>query len=169
MTFLNNSKRRQNNHLLLDRVLRKCFNGRWNKYFTPAIKVVYWISPSGFDDVHGGFGFWVRKGGGASLLGFTKAFELVIANSCFPKKEGHLVSFRSAVTKTQINYLLLGKGDRDLCKNCKVILGTLIPNISSWRWIWRLRGRGRRWPHLSCRGSNRVAWPLPELGRRGRG
>ncbi|KAG5600114.1 hypothetical protein H5410_031484, partial [Solanum commersonii] len=44
---------------------------------------------NGFDDVHGGFGFGERNGGGTSLLDFAKAFELVIANSCFPKKENH--------------------------------------------------------------------------------
>ncbi|KAG5591071.1 hypothetical protein H5410_041585 [Solanum commersonii] len=76
---------------------------------------------SGFDDVHGGFGFGVRNGGGTSLLDFAKAFELVIANSCFPKKENHLVTFRSPVAKTQIDYLLLRKGDRGLFKDCKVI------------------------------------------------
>ncbi|KAH0664891.1 hypothetical protein KY285_026097 [Solanum tuberosum] len=51
----------------------------------------------------------------------AKAFELVIANSCFPKKENHLVTFRSSVAKTQIDYLLLRKGDRGLVKDCKVI------------------------------------------------
>ncbi|KAG5608981.1 hypothetical protein H5410_020262 [Solanum commersonii] len=35
---------------------------------------------NGFDDVHGGFGFGERNGGGTSLLDFAKAFELVIAN-----------------------------------------------------------------------------------------
>ncbi|KAG5602889.1 hypothetical protein H5410_034259 [Solanum commersonii] len=76
---------------------------------------------SGFDDVHGGFGFRERNGGETSLLDFAKAFELVIANSCFPKKENHMVTFRSSVAKTQIDYLLLRKGDRCLCKDCKVI------------------------------------------------
>ncbi|WMV36648.1 hypothetical protein MTR67_030033 [Solanum verrucosum] len=76
---------------------------------------------SGFDDVHGGFGFGERNGGGTSLLDFAKAFELVIVNSCFPKKENHLVTFRSSIAKTQIDYLLLRKGDRGLCKDCKVI------------------------------------------------
>ncbi|KAH0668323.1 hypothetical protein KY285_029529 [Solanum tuberosum] len=76
---------------------------------------------SGFDDVHGGFGFGERNGGGTSLLDFAKAFELVIANSCFPKKENHLVTFRSSIAKTQIDYLLLRKGDRGCCKDCKVI------------------------------------------------
>ncbi|WMV47915.1 hypothetical protein MTR67_041300 [Solanum verrucosum] len=76
---------------------------------------------SGFDDVHGGFGFGERNRGGTSFLDFAKAFELVIANSCFPKKENHLVTFRSPVAKTQIDYLLLRKGDRGLFKDCKVI------------------------------------------------
>ncbi|XP_049410398.1 uncharacterized protein LOC125873518 [Solanum stenotomum] len=31
---------------------------------------------NGFDDVHGGFGFGERNGGGSSLLDFAKAFEL---------------------------------------------------------------------------------------------
>ncbi|KAG5591784.1 hypothetical protein H5410_042298, partial [Solanum commersonii] len=76
---------------------------------------------NGFDHVHGGFGFGERNGGGTSLLDFAKAFELVIANSCFSKKENHLVTFRSSVAKTQIDYFLLKKGDRGLCKDCKVI------------------------------------------------
>ncbi|KAG5589991.1 hypothetical protein H5410_040505 [Solanum commersonii] len=76
---------------------------------------------NGFDDVHGGFGFGERNGGGTSLLDFAKAFELVIANSCFLKKENHLVTFRSSVAKTQIDYFILRNGDRGLFKDCKVI------------------------------------------------
>ncbi|PHT48085.1 Phosphoenolpyruvate carboxylase 4 [Capsicum baccatum] len=41
--------------------------------------------------------------------------------SKFPKKEEHLVTFCSSVAKTQIDFLLLRKGDRALCKDCKVI------------------------------------------------
>ncbi|KAG5573068.1 hypothetical protein H5410_062834 [Solanum commersonii] len=76
---------------------------------------------NGFDDVHGSFGVGGRNGGGTSLLDFAKAFELVIANSCFSKKENHMVTYRSSVAKTQIDYLLLRKGDKGLCKDCKVI------------------------------------------------
>ncbi|XP_059292484.1 uncharacterized protein LOC132045935 [Lycium ferocissimum] len=75
----------------------------------------------GYDEVHGGFGFGDRNGGGVSLLDFAKAFELVVANSCFPKKEEHLVTFRSSVAATQIDFLLLRKDDKGLCKDCKVI------------------------------------------------
>ncbi|XP_070004187.1 uncharacterized protein LOC142163481 [Nicotiana tabacum] len=71
--------------------------------------------------MHGGFGFGVRNEGGTSLLDFSKAFDLVLANSCFYKREDHLVTFRSKVAWTQIDYLLLRRGDRGLCTDCKVI------------------------------------------------
>lgn len=34
-------------------------------------------------------------------------------NLNFPNKEKHLITFNSSVSKTQIDYLLLSKGDRD--------------------------------------------------------
>nr|XP_009803700.1 PREDICTED: craniofacial development protein 2-like [Nicotiana sylvestris] len=74
-----------------------------------------------YDGMHGGFGFGVRNGGGTSLLDCYKAFDLVIANSCFPKREEHLVTFRSSLAKPQIDYLLLRKCSRSLCMDYKVI------------------------------------------------
>nr|XP_016482734.1 PREDICTED: uncharacterized protein LOC107803508 [Nicotiana tabacum] len=64
----------------------KLFIGR---NFKGHIRVMY----VGYDDVHGGFGFGDRNGGGTSLLHFARAFDLVIANSSFPKKREHLVTF----------------------------------------------------------------------------
>ncbi|XP_070048848.1 uncharacterized protein [Nicotiana tomentosiformis] len=78
-------------------------------------------SSSGYSEVHGGFGCGVRNGGGTSLVDFTRAFELVIVNSIFPKKEEHLITFQSMVAKTQIDYLLLRRCDKGLCEDCKVI------------------------------------------------
>ncbi|XP_059279413.1 uncharacterized protein LOC132033452 [Lycium ferocissimum] len=75
----------------------------------------------GYDGVHGGFGFGDRNGGGVSLLDFAKAFGLVVANSSFPKKEEHLVTFRSSVAVMRIDFWLLRKDDKGLCKDCKVI------------------------------------------------
>ncbi|XP_059277895.1 uncharacterized protein LOC132032123 [Lycium ferocissimum] len=74
----------------------------------------------GYDEVRR---IWLRdkNGGGVSLLDFAKAFGLVVANSCFPKKKEHLVTFRSSVVATQIDFLLLRKDDKGLCKDCKVI------------------------------------------------
>ncbi|KAF3659980.1 hypothetical protein FXO37_13722 [Capsicum annuum] len=73
----------------------------------------------GYDDVHGGFGFRVRNDEGAALLEFARAFRLVVVNSSLPKKEEHLVTFRSRVAKTQIDFLLLRKKYRASCKDCK--------------------------------------------------
>ncbi|KAF3647160.1 putative peroxisomal 2,4-dienoyl-CoA reductase-like [Capsicum annuum] len=79
------------------------------------------ILPGGYDDVHGGFGFGDRDDEGAALLDFARAFGLVVVNSSFPKKEDHLITFRRAIAKTQIDFLLLRKEDKALCKDCKVI------------------------------------------------
>ncbi|XP_070036011.1 uncharacterized protein [Nicotiana tomentosiformis] len=67
------------------------------------------------------FVFGDRNAGGTLLLDFAKAFELVIANSSFPEREEHLVTFQNTVEKTQIDYLLLRRCDRGLCKDFKVI------------------------------------------------
>ncbi|XP_016553919.2 craniofacial development protein 2-like [Capsicum annuum] len=50
----------------------------------------------GYDNVYGGFDFGERNEGGASLLDFSRAFGLWIANSSFLKKEDHLITFRSS-------------------------------------------------------------------------
>ncbi|XP_059292259.1 uncharacterized protein LOC132045710 [Lycium ferocissimum] len=73
-----------------------------------------------YDNVHGGFGFGNRNKAGVSLLDFASAFGLVIANSSFLKEE-YLVTFRNAVARTRIDYLLLRKDDKGVCKDCEVI------------------------------------------------
>nr|XP_016465690.1 PREDICTED: craniofacial development protein 2-like [Nicotiana tabacum] len=75
----------------------------------------------GYNGVHGGFGFCVKNGEGTSLLDSAKALYLVMDNSCFPKREVHLVIFQSLLAKTQIDYLLPQKCDRRLFMDCKVI------------------------------------------------
>ncbi|XP_070046238.1 uncharacterized protein [Nicotiana tomentosiformis] len=103
----------------------------------------------GYGEVHGGFGFGERNGGCTSLLDLAKAFGLVIANSSFLKREGHLVTFQNVVAKTQIDYLLLRKGDRGLCKDCKgaarEVLG-VSPGVSGGNkgdWWWNKVVQGK--------------------------
>ncbi|XP_070014147.1 uncharacterized protein [Nicotiana sylvestris] len=81
------------------------------------------LSAGGYTEVNGDFGFGEQNEGGTSLLDLAKAFDLVIANSCFPKREEHLVTYQSSVAKTQIDYLIRRRCDRRLCEDCKVILG----------------------------------------------
>ncbi|XP_009789803.2 uncharacterized protein [Nicotiana sylvestris] len=57
-------------------------------------------STGDYGEVHGGFGFGNKNEGGTSLLDFARAFELVIVNSMFLKREEHLVTFWSIVAKT---------------------------------------------------------------------
>lgn len=71
--------------------------------------------------MHGGFGFEERNEQGVLILDFSRAFKLVVVNSIFSKKEEHLITFRSSVTKTQMVFLLLYKGDGVLYNNYKVI------------------------------------------------
>ncbi|XP_016562018.2 craniofacial development protein 2-like [Capsicum annuum] len=92
-------------------VVRGDFNGH--------IRVV----SGGYSDVHRGYGFGERNDEEVALLDFARAFGLVVVNSRFLKKEDHLVTFQSIIDKTQIDFLLLWKGDRVLCKDCKAILG----------------------------------------------
>ncbi|XP_019264125.1 PREDICTED: uncharacterized protein LOC109241797 [Nicotiana attenuata] len=65
----------------------------------------------------------VRNRGGTVLLDCDKALDLVIANSCFLKRDKHVDTFWSSLAKTQIDYLLLRKCDRSLCMDCKVMPG----------------------------------------------
>lgn len=54
------------------------------------------------------------------LLDFVEVFELVIACSCFQKREEHLEICDSVVVKSQIDYVLLRKCGRVFFKDCKV-------------------------------------------------
>ncbi|XP_047262419.1 uncharacterized protein LOC124895918 [Capsicum annuum] len=87
--------------------------GNFNGYIGSSLR--------GYDDVHGDYRLGVRNVEGVVLLDFSRAFRLVVVNLNFPKKEVHLVTFCSFVFKTQIDFLLLRKGDRDICKNYKVL------------------------------------------------
>ncbi|XP_047257656.1 craniofacial development protein 2-like [Capsicum annuum] len=78
-------------------------------------------SSRGYDDVHGGYRFGVRNVEGVTLLDFARAFRLVVGNFNFPKKEVHLTTFYSSMSKTQIVFLFLKKGDRGICKDCNVL------------------------------------------------
>ncbi|XP_071712410.1 uncharacterized protein [Rutidosis leptorrhynchoides] len=75
----------------------------------------------GYAGVHGGFGYGVRNEEGRSILEFAVAHDLVVANSFFRKTEAHLATFHSGGHSTQIDYLLLRKGDLRTCRDCKAL------------------------------------------------
>ena len=60
------------------------------------IKNWYSIKRKGsVEAVHGGFGYGSRNQEGAEVLDFAVAFDLMIANTFFRKRESHLVTFSS--------------------------------------------------------------------------
>ena len=52
-------------------------------------------SSVGFEAVHGGFGYDSRNQEGEEVLDFAIAFDLMIANTFFCKRQSHLVTFSS--------------------------------------------------------------------------
>ncbi|GJR81000.1 retrovirus-related pol polyprotein LINE-1 [Tanacetum coccineum] len=73
----------------------------------------------GYAGVHGGFGFRARKEEGRAILEFATAHDLVVANSFFKKMDAHLITFQSGSHNTQIDYLLVRRGDLRTCKDCR--------------------------------------------------
>jgi len=55
------------------------------------------------------------------VLDFAVAYELLVVNSYFNKKEDHLVTFKSGSLKTPIDYFLMKADSWRFCKDCKVI------------------------------------------------
>ncbi|KAH1206129.1 Craniofacial development protein 2 [Glycine max] len=77
----------------------------------------------GFEGVHGGFGLGEMNGEGKSILEFSEALDLSIANTWFKKRAEHLITYKSGGTGSQIDFFLIRKSDRKYCLNCKVIPG----------------------------------------------
>ncbi|XP_071689203.1 uncharacterized protein [Rutidosis leptorrhynchoides] len=75
----------------------------------------------GYPSAHGGFGYGVRNEEGPSILDFAVAHDLVVANSFFKKTNAQLATFHSGGNSTQIDYLLLRKGDLRTCRDRKAL------------------------------------------------
>lgn len=58
----------------------------------------------GYESVHGGLGIGEVNDEGKSILDFSSAFDLTIANMCFRKCEEHLINYKSEVTCSQIDF-----------------------------------------------------------------
>jgi len=79
------------------------------------------VDGDGYDTAYRGFSYEERNNGGISIMDFAVAYDLLVVNSFFKKKEDHLVIFKSASIKTQIDYFLIRANNRRVCKDRKVI------------------------------------------------
>ncbi|KAI8547554.1 hypothetical protein RHMOL_Rhmol07G0205200 [Rhododendron molle] len=78
------------------------------------------VHKQGYEKVHGGFGFGDLNGGGRRILDFAVAFDLIVGNTLYRKREEHLITFKSGANKSQIDYFLARGADLLTCKDCKV-------------------------------------------------
>ncbi|XP_070037294.1 uncharacterized protein [Nicotiana tomentosiformis] len=72
------------------------------------------------------------------------------------RRERHLVTFQNVVAKTQIDYFLLMRGDRGLCKDCKMIPGEI--RATQHRLLVMDVGIMLKRRKRSTRGSPKIRW-----------
>ncbi|QHO29329.1 Craniofacial development protein [Arachis hypogaea] len=78
---------------------------------------------TGYGSIHGGHGFRVINAEGKSILDFSSTFNILIANTCFKKRDKHIITYKSGMTRSQIDFFLLRRVDQKFCINCKIIPG----------------------------------------------
>ena len=80
---------------------------------------------AGGSQAHGGHGFGERDEDGTRILDWTAALDLCIANTWFPKRVSHLVTYSSGGRETQIDFWCVRRSSLKLVFNCKVIPETV--------------------------------------------
>jgi hypothetical protein len=65
---------------------------------------------AGFEVAPRSFSYGSRNQEGEDVLDFAMAFDLMIANTFFRKRESHLVTYRSGYSSSQINFVLTIRG-----------------------------------------------------------
>ena len=83
-------------------------------------------SRSGFENVHGGYGFGDKNDAENSILDFAVSYDMILVNTWFRKLVSHLITYRSKGNASQINFFLTRRVGRSCCLDCKVILGECV-------------------------------------------
>lgn len=67
-----------------------------------------------------GVGLWTRNVMGEAILNFTMAFDIGMANMYLQKREDHVVTFKSGLRRSQIDYFIITCREQSNCM-CKFI------------------------------------------------
>ena len=80
---------------------------------------------SGYKEVHGGYGYGKPDpdSEGERILEYALAYDQFLGNTCFKKRDSHLITYRSGNTATQIDFMLFQKSLRKLVMDVKMIPG----------------------------------------------
>ena len=83
---------------------------------------------SGYKEVHGGYGYGKPDpdSEGERILEYALAYDLFLGNTCFKKRDSHLIIYRSGNTATQIDFMLFRKSLRKLVMDVKVTPGEVV-------------------------------------------
>ena len=72
---------------------------------------------------HGGHGYGQQNREGESILSFGQAYNLVVANTYFQKKDEHLITYKSGDRCSTVDYIIARKEKLKNINDCKVIPG----------------------------------------------
>ncbi|RUS72507.1 hypothetical protein EGW08_019735 [Elysia chlorotica] len=80
---------------------------------------------TGYREVHGGMGYGRLEPDveGERILEYALAHDLLLGNTCFKKRDSHLVTYKSGNAATQIDFILYRRNMRKLVTDVKVIPG----------------------------------------------
>ena len=80
---------------------------------------------SGYKEVHRGYGYGKPDpdSEGERILEYALAYDVFLGNTCFKKRDSHLITYRSGNTATQIDFMLFRKGLHKLVMDVNVIPG----------------------------------------------
>ena len=75
--------------------------------------------------MHGGMGYGRPEPDveGERILEYALAFDLLLGNTCFKKRDSHLITYKSGNIATQIDFILFRRTMRKLVTDVKVIPG----------------------------------------------
>jgi hypothetical protein len=75
----------------------------------------------GHKGIHGGFGFSSRNVHRKIILEFNETANMTVCNTLFKKRDNRLVTYNFGVDTSAIDCLLLGKSDRRVITNVKMV------------------------------------------------
>ena len=80
---------------------------------------------TGYREVHGGMGYGRPEPDveGERILEYAIAFDLLLGNTCFKKRDSHLITYKPGNIATQIDFILFRRTMRKLVTDVKVIPG----------------------------------------------
>ena len=78
-----------------------------------------------YREVHGGMGYGRSEPDveGERILEYALAFDLLLGNTCFKKRDSHLITYKFRNAATQIDFIFFPRAMRKLVTDVKVIHG----------------------------------------------